>query len=79
MPLQRKGTRLTGIVGSALLLALLVPSPALARQDPGGPIISVPVRVGPQCLLMRIGDQLIRCDSLTGAGTRAPLWVPEQN
>ena len=30
------------------------------------------------CLLTRIGTQLIRCDNLTGAGVPAPYWIPEQ-
>jgi hypothetical protein len=29
------------------------------------------------CPLERIGTQLIRCDNLTGAGVRAPSWIPE--
>jgi hypothetical protein len=31
----------------------------------------------PNCPLRRIGDQLLRCDNLTGAGIPAPFWVPE--
>ncbi|MGO4592030.1 hypothetical protein [Paenarthrobacter sp. 2TAF44] len=30
------------------------------------------------CLLERIGTQLVRCDNLTGAGVDAPYWIPEQ-
>jgi hypothetical protein len=29
------------------------------------------------CPLERIGTQLVRCDNLTGAGVRAPSWIPE--
>jgi hypothetical protein len=29
------------------------------------------------CPLQRIGTQLVRCDNLTGAGVRAPCWIPE--
>jgi hypothetical protein len=25
----------------------------------------------------RIGRQFIRCDTLTGAGTTAPTWIPQ--
>lgn len=75
---EHQGVRFAGIVGSALLLALAVPAPAQARHDVGGSAVFVPAAVAPHCALMRIGDQLVRCDSLTGAGTRAPSWVPEQ-
>ncbi|YCH05877.1 hypothetical protein ACTAQJ_12040 [Arthrobacter sp. alpha11c] len=30
------------------------------------------------CLLERIGTQLVRCDNFTGAGVDAPYWIPEQ-
>ena len=30
------------------------------------------------CLLERIGTQLVRCDNLTGTGAAAPVWIPEQ-
>jgi hypothetical protein len=29
------------------------------------------------CPLRRVGNQLVRCDNLTGAGVSAPHWVPE--
>lgn len=28
------------------------------------------------CPLRRLGDQLVRCDYLTGAGVTAPSWIP---
>lgn len=31
------------------------------------------------CPLERIGNQLVRCDNLTGAGAQAPFWIPEQS
>ncbi|TPV49412.1 hypothetical protein FJ661_15840 [Pseudarthrobacter phenanthrenivorans] len=31
------------------------------------------------CPLERIGDQFVRCDNLTGAGVKAPFWIPEQS
>jgi hypothetical protein len=30
----------------------------------------------PNCPLRRVGDHLVRCDNLTGAGVPAPIWVP---
>jgi hypothetical protein len=30
-----------------------------------------------ECPLRRIGTHLVRCDNLTGAGVRAPSWIPE--
>ncbi|MFD4420031.1 hypothetical protein ACFWN7_00810 [Agromyces sp. NPDC058484] len=31
-----------------------------------------------RCPLERIGEQLVRCDVLTGTGVRAPLSIPQQ-
>ena len=52
-------------------------------DDGGGGVRATPTaRAYPsspgRCLLERIGDQLVRCDNLTGAGAVAPPWVPEQ-
>jgi hypothetical protein len=64
--------------------------PASARQDPGTPpggrqvapnARAIPsmaeLRAGLRCPLRRVGTQYVRCDNLTGAGAKAPAWVPE--
>ncbi|MDJ0335993.1 hypothetical protein QMG83_12225 [Salinibacterium sp. G-O1] len=63
---------------AALLVAGVGVSPAAARQDPGtlgGSSISSAQPGG--CPLTRVGTQFMRCDNLTGAGVRAPAWIPE--
>jgi hypothetical protein len=73
----------------AAVVTLMTTAPALsatARPDPGDPSAEqscTAVARGhalsyePNCPLRRIGDQLVRCDNLTGAGAAAPSWVPE--
>lgn len=77
MTFEHKTVRLTGMVSAALMLALVAPSSALAKPDPGGPAVIAPAE-GIYCPLTRIDEQLVRCDNLTGAGTKAPSWIPEQ-
>lgn len=65
-----------GALLSLLVLAGVAP-PAAARPDPGG-VGSSRVDLEPtNCPLRRIDTQLVRCDSLTGAGVPAPLFIPE--
>ncbi|MGO4385435.1 hypothetical protein [Specibacter sp. RAF43] len=72
-----RASRWTGLAVAALLTAIIAPAPAFARQDTGTLDGTVTIFTGPACELTRIGTQLVRCDSLTGAGVTAPLWVPE--
>lgn len=62
----------------ALFFVVAVPSPAAAMQDPGTLGGIVQQSTDQQCPLTRIGNQFVRCDSLTGAGAAAPSWVPER-
>ncbi|POH75205.1 hypothetical protein [Arthrobacter glacialis] len=79
MSIAHNGPRWLGVTAAALLLATAVPAPAQAKLDPGGPPIEITQTwVAPQCPLQRIERQLVHCDSLTGAGVLAPLWVPGQ-
>lgn len=78
MNTSHQGRRWTGAAVAALLLATAVAAPASARLDPGGPPVDNMQHVSPQCLLQRIDQQLVRCDSLTGGGVPAASWVPEQ-
>jgi hypothetical protein len=68
--------RFAAAVAAATLLAGLAATSAAARPDLGEPI---PVRFSSyaNCPLNRIDTQLVRCDSLTGAGVAAPASVPE--
>lgn len=80
----RKTTRFAGLVFASLAVALAASSPAYARLGPGGPIVDEQTTLSTvttdtsTCSLARIGTQLVRCDSLTGAGVEAPSWVPER-
>ena len=77
----RSGVTLGAVVTALAVLAAVVPTSAVARPD-GSRLDGVAVGVlgqwvdtGP-CPLRRLGDQLVRCDDLTGNGVRAPLQVP---
>ena len=61
-------------MGAGVLLFLSGWLPA-ATASPPDPPQSTAFANG--CPLQRIGTQLIRCDNLTGAGVRAPSWIPE--
>jgi hypothetical protein len=77
----------SGFAVATLCLVLGGGAPgAVARPDPGDPVQEHPSaeQLAPgdatppaSCQLTRIGDQLIRCDMLTGAGVEAPSWIPE--
>ena len=73
-------SRIAGLA-AALTLGILIHAtgPAAAIPDPGPvqPATSSVHRTG-DCPLERVGHQLVRCDDLTGAGVRAPAWVPER-
>lgn len=70
--------RQAAVTAGGVALALLVaPGTAAARPD-AGPTVQSPPSVAPtSCPLRRVGDQLVRCDDLTGAGTAAARWVRE--
>jgi hypothetical protein len=57
----------------AVLFTLSV-SPAQASPIPNQP---TPSTSAGSCPLARVGTQFVRCDNLTGAGVRAPQWIPE--
>jgi hypothetical protein len=58
--------------GVLLLLGAWLP---VATASPADPPQRTAFADG--CALQRIGTQLVRCDHLTGAGVRAPCWIPE--
>jgi hypothetical protein len=65
--------RRSGTVAAGVLLLLAGWLPAATASPPPDPS---PATVN-GCPLERIGTQLVRCDNLTGAGVRAPSWIPE--
>ena len=73
----RTTSRLAGPAAAALLLVLLIPTPASARLDENGSGGALQYPPSSHCPMERIGDQLVRCDTLTGTGADAPAWVPE--
>lgn len=79
MKFPHKTPSLAALAAVALAVALAGPSPAAAKQDPGGPVPNEQQFQGATtCSLERVGAQLIHCDSLTGAGVSAPSWIPER-
>ena len=70
--------RRAAVAAGGVALALLVaPGTAAARPDAGTTVQNPPAVAPTDCPLRRVGDQLVRCDYLTGAGTAAARWVPE--
>jgi hypothetical protein len=65
--------RRSGAVLAGALLLLAGSLPLATASPPPNPSQSVVNG----CPLERIGTQLVRCDNLTGAGVRAPSWIPE--
>lgn len=70
-----KPSRRAGILLALFLLALAPAATASAGTDSVSPAGRPSFE---NCLLTRIGTQLVRCDNLTGAGVPAPFWIPEQ-
>jgi hypothetical protein len=67
---------LSAATGALLLgaaAAALSPGAAMSAQWPPA---TFTVKVSASCSLERIGDQFVKCDNLTGAGVRAPAFVP---
>lgn len=71
------------IAGTAILIMLASSAavPAMARPLYADPPVATRKITFPDsslpCPLRRIDRQLVRCDSLTGAGVAAPLFIPE--
>jgi hypothetical protein len=61
-------------IGAGVLLVLSGWLPAATASPPDPPQGTA---FAHGCPLQRIGTQLVRCDNLTGAGVRAPTWIPE--
>ena len=62
-------------MGAGVVLLLLVGwLPVATASPPDPPQDTFSSR---RCPLRRIDTQLVRCDALTGAGVRAPSWIPE--
>ena len=65
--------RRSGAVVAGVLLLLTVWLPVATASPPTDPAQAT----ADGCPLQRVGTQLVRCDYLTGAGVRAPSWIPE--
>ena len=69
------------VLASGLATAQARPDDGGAVQPPAASASSVTSRTN--CPLSRLGDQLLRCDDLTGAGARAtravPSWTTERS
>ena len=61
-------------IGAGVLLMLSGWLPVATASPPDPPPATA---FAGGCPLQRIGTQLVRCDNLTGAGVRAPSWIPE--
>jgi hypothetical protein len=75
------------VTGMTALLVGSAAAPASARPWSGDSLPSQSVAASDNgttnpghgnCALRRVGTQLVRCDSLTGAGVAAPPWVPQR-
>ncbi|QTE30014.1 hypothetical protein [Pengzhenrongella sicca] len=78
MTRKRAGGRVLCLVASVALVAGATASSASAKPDDGGfPDRHIVQRHA--CQLERVGTQLVRCDDLTGAGSRAPSHIPVQH
>jgi hypothetical protein len=71
---SKKRTISTTLALSSLLVLGIGAMPAGAHQRPEQP----PAQVddGTNCHLQRVGTQYVICGNLTGAGVRAPGWIP---
>jgi hypothetical protein len=65
----------SALVLSMTTMALVAPA---AHGDDMLTTVTTVTAVSPDgaCPLRRLGDRLVRCDSLTGAGVTAPVGVP---
>ena len=63
----------TGAAAAGVILVLTGGLPTAVAASPPDPSRAF----SNGCQLERIGTQLVRCDNLTGAGARAPSWIPE--
>jgi hypothetical protein len=75
---RRTRRALATTVGGIILTAGIV-GPASARPHDIDSVTPATVTndLWVPCPLQRIGDRLVRCDLLTGAGVPAPSWIPE--
>jgi hypothetical protein len=70
------GRAAAGVLLSLLALVGVAPT-ATAKPDPGGSGAASSADLSEYCPLRRIDTQLVRCDSLTGAGVPAPPFIRE--
>lgn len=78
MYFQHTASSYLGVLGTAVLLGLMVPSTATAVEATENPAVISPAPAGQRCMFKRIEQQVFRCESdgVTGAKATVPLWVP---
>lgn len=77
MFIKHPAWRRAGIAVAALFMAVSIAAAAPARIDPGDSPKTATLETNQHCKMSRIGHQMVRCDSLTGAGVDAPSWILE--
>lgn len=78
MPTTWKDRLVGGIIATAALVVFGGGGAASAIPEPAPSPAPMTSGYDRPCELTRVGDQLVRCDDLTGTGAPAPSWVPEQ-
>ncbi|MFU8947441.1 hypothetical protein ACLRGF_12005 [Mycetocola zhadangensis] len=72
----RRHFAVSGVLGVLLVGAGVVGLSGAALAAPAASQVSS-VTFAHSCVLQRVGDQLVKCDNLTGAGVRAPAFVSQ--
>jgi len=71
-----RGIATPAVLVCVVLLGVVAPGSATALPRPASDDRYAQTA---NCPLERVGEQFVRCDDLTGDGSPAPLWVPEQH
>ena len=75
-PLEAPRWVFAAAAGLFVLTAAAAPASSSAARQ-AFPSMGTPA-FGMHCALTRVGTQLFRCDDLSGAGVRAPMWIPSR-
>ncbi|WP_147440944.1 hypothetical protein [Mycetocola zhadangensis] len=75
--LKIRGRLAVSAAAGALLLGAGVAGLSGGAAASTAPSPSETLTFSQTCLLQRIGGQFTRCDNLTGAGVRAPAYIPQ--
>ena len=77
MSFSDHAARFVGVAGSALLLALMAPSPGMADEEKGleAPVVVSPVQPAHRCVSQRIEQRFLQCGATSATGTVAGFSV----